>query len=213
MKKSKIISIIGLFFIVFYLVNTAHSQEIKIGAQIWADKNLDVSTFRNGDTIVEARSNEDWARLGKEKKPAWCYYQNDIANGKKYGKMYNWFAVNDPRGLAPKGWHVPSDAEWIKLIEVLGGEVGVGLKMKSTDGWEIDGNGTNSSNFSALPGGIRDMGGIFIFIGQSGYWWSKTEYQDEFAWSRSLFYKNNDLVKFARAKKKESGISVRCIKD
>jgi uncharacterized protein (TIGR02145 family) len=126
--------LIAACMLLFSCENKASGQEIKIGPQIWATKNLDVITFRNGDTIPEAKTNEEWKKAGEEGKPAWCYYDNDPENGKKYGKLYNWYAVNDPRGLAPKGWHVPSDAEWIVLIDYLGGEEVAGTKMKSSSG-------------------------------------------------------------------------------
>lgn len=109
-------------------------KTVTIGAQVWMAKNLEVSTFRNGDVIPQATSNAEWEAAGKNKQPAWCYYDNDAKNDVKYGKLYNWFAVNDPRGLAPVGYHVPTDAEWTTLENFLG--VHNGKKMKSTSGWE-----------------------------------------------------------------------------
>jgi len=91
-------------------------KKIKIGDQIWADRNLNVNHFRNGEPIPQAISNEEWIEAGDNKQPAWCHYDNDPENGKKYGKLYNWYAVNDPRGLAPEGWEVPTDDEW-KILE------------------------------------------------------------------------------------------------
>ena len=96
------------------------SQTVTIGTQEWMTKNLDVSTFRNGDPIPEAKTDEEWKKADEEGLPAWCYYDNDTANGAKYGKLYNWYAVNDSRGLATVGYHIPSDAEWTKLIDFLG---------------------------------------------------------------------------------------------
>src|SRR6188508_2434374 len=81
---------------------------IKIGQQVWMGQNLNADSFRNGETIMEAKSAEEWIKAGNEGKPAWCYYENSIENGRKYGKLYNWFAINDPRRLAPKGWHIPT---------------------------------------------------------------------------------------------------------
>ena len=109
------------------------SKEVIIGNQVWMTKNLDVSTFRNGDPIPEAKTDEEWEKAGENKKPAWCYWDNDPANGAKYGKLYNWHAVNDPRGLAPDGYHIPTDAEWKILTKYLGEKAGT--KMKSTSGW------------------------------------------------------------------------------
>ena len=103
---------------------------VSIGTQIWMSKNLDVSTFRNGDTIPEAKTNEEWKAADDNKQAAWCYYDNKAANGTKYGKLYNWYAVNDERGLAPVGWHVPTDQEWTVLSTFLGGEDVAGEKIK-----------------------------------------------------------------------------------
>ena len=112
------------------------AQTVTIGKQVWMTKNLDVSTFRNGDPIPEAKTDEAWKAAGENKQPAWCYYDNDPKNGTKYGKLYNWYAVNDPRGLAPAGYHIPTDAEWTVLTNYLGGEDVAGKKMKSTSGWD-----------------------------------------------------------------------------
>jgi uncharacterized protein (TIGR02145 family) len=120
-------------------INSIESQKnqiksVKIGSQIWMAENLNVSTFRNGDPIKEARSAEDWESACKNKIPAWCYYNNDQKNGNIYGKLYNVYAVNDPRGLAPKGWHVPSVNEWETLERFLRNSE-TGKKMKSENGW------------------------------------------------------------------------------
>lgn len=117
------------------VTQTGSYKSVEIGAQTWMTENLNVSTFRNGDPIPEAKTNEEWKRAGENKQPAWCYYENDPKNGVKYGKLYNWYAVNDSRGLAPVGYHVPSDAEWTKLTDFLGGKGGEGTKMKSKSGW------------------------------------------------------------------------------
>ena len=113
--------------------NKGPIKGVAIGTQVWTTKNLDVATFRNGDAIPQAKTNEEWKAAGENKQPAWCYYDNKVANGTKYGKLYNWYAVNDYRGLAPAGWHVPTDAEWKVLIKSLGDDTG--KKMKSTLGW------------------------------------------------------------------------------
>ena len=109
-------------------------KTVTIGAQVWMAANLNVSTFRNGDLIPQATSDAEWKAADENKQPAWCYYDNDAKNGAKYGKLYNWYAVNDPRGLAPAGYHVPTDAEWTTLDNFLGDDAG--KKMKSTSGWE-----------------------------------------------------------------------------
>jgi len=102
---------------------------IKIGTQVWTSQNLDVATYRNGDVIPEVQGASAFSSL---KTGAWCYYDNDTSNGTKYGKLYNWYAVHDPRGLAPKGFHIPSDAEWTVLTDYLGGAAAAGTKMKSS---------------------------------------------------------------------------------
>ncbi|RYD87329.1 MAG: DUF4189 domain-containing protein, partial [Sphingobacteriales bacterium] len=109
---------------------------VKIGNQVWKNRNLEVSRFRNGDAIPQAKTEEEWKRLSDvEHKPAWCYYAFDEANGKKYGKLYNWFAVTDARGLAPSGWHVPSKSEFAELIAFAGGDSFAGPKLRGKSGW------------------------------------------------------------------------------
>ena len=194
------------------LAAIGYTQTVTIGDQVWMTKNLDVSTFRNGDPIPEAKTDEEWEKAGENKQPAWCYYNNDPANSTKYGKLYNWFAVKDPRGLAPDGWHVPSEAEWTKLGDYLGGTSLAGGKMKSTTGWdEPNTDASNSSGFEALPGGDRRNNGTFNYIGFNGYWWSSTESSTTNAWSRYLNYLYGVVFRFTF--NKTYGFSVRCLKD
>jgi uncharacterized protein (TIGR02145 family) len=174
-------------------------------------KNLDVSSFRNGDPIPQAKTNEEWDKAGEEGKPAWCYYENKKKNGKKYGKLYNWHAVNDPRGLAPAGYHIPSDTEWTILSDYLGGDTVAGSKMKSTSGWKNNGNGTNSSGFSGLPGGGRYYSGSYDGMGTNGYWWSASE---DYTGSAYLRYLDDSYDYLFRSfSLKEEGFSVRCLRD
>ena len=186
-------------------------KTVRIDAQEWMIENLNVGSFRNGDPIPEARSDEEWLKAGQKGNPAWCYYENKSENGGKYGKLYNWYAVTDTRGLAPAGWHVSSDAEWRQTTDFLGGEDAAGTKMKSSNGWTDDGNGTNESGFTGLPGGCRDLNGKFSGIGVIGFWWSSVEYNKELAWYRCIdispyyVYRTNYY--------KQNGLSVRCIKD
>ena len=187
------------------------NTEVTIGKQVWMTENLNVDRFRNGDLIPEARTNEEWERAGNEGKPAWCYYNNDAANGKKYGKLYNWYAVNDARGLAPKGYHIPSDAEWTLLIDYLGGANGAGVKMKSTNGWIESGNGNNNSGFSGLPGGYRSDSGTFNYFGDHGNWWSSTESDTSDAGTRNLNGLNGNVGRSSGYER--DGFSVRCLRD
>lgn len=177
-KMKKTITII-LFFLSTIINSIAQNKvafsSVKIGIQVWMTQNLDVDHFKNGDIIPEVTSREEWKEADENKTPAWCYLHFDPANNQKYGKLYNWYAVNDKRGLAPEGWHVPTVEEWKELINEIGGD---GSKLKSKEGWEIvklmDGvekesllteydreannklyynkKAYNTSGFSALPG-------------------------------------------------------------
>jgi uncharacterized protein (TIGR02145 family) len=111
--------------------NTGPIKTVTIGTQVWMLENLKVSTFKNGVDIPEVEDKDAWYKAGENQQPAWCYYDNDPKNGAKYGKLYNWYAVIDTNGLCPQGWHVPSDAEWDKLVAYLGGKDVAGAKMKA----------------------------------------------------------------------------------
>ena len=196
-----------LLSLILLLSFTIKAQEIKIGTQTWTTKNLDVTKYRNGDAIPQVQDKNAWAKL---KTGAWCYYENKTAKGTTYGKLYNWFAVNDPRGLAPKGYHIPTDAEWTILTDYLGGDTIAGTKMKSTSGWDNNGNGTNSSAFNGLPGGCRESG-AFSGIGANGNWWSSTEGDTDLAWLRYLYYDKGNVTREPRGN--QFGLSVRCLRD
>lgn len=182
---------------------------IRIGTQTWTVKNLDVVTFRNGDSIPQAKTIKEWDAANNKKEAAWCYYRNDTLNINKYGKYYNWYAVNDARGLAPTGWHVPRLYEWEILADYLGGFRVAGIKMKSSSGWgSLDsGNGTNSSGFNGLPGGS----GFGHLAGYQGHWWCASEYSTNSATSFSLGASNSFLE--GGPSFKFIAISVRCVKD
>ena len=130
--------------------DTDNIETVVIGKQEWMVKNLDVSRYRNGDIIPEVKDPAKWASL---KTGAWCYYNNDPVNGKIYGKLYNWYAVKDPRGLAPEGFHIPTGAEMQELDE----------KTKGTNFWSSD-----------TRGGIRRVSGTFDYIGEASFWWTST---------------------------------------
>ena len=191
-----------------FKVSASSGFTVKIGTQTWTTKNLDVTTYRNGDVIPQVQDANAWANL---KTGAWCYYENKTSNGTKYGKLYNWYAVNDPRGLAPKGFHIPSDAEWTILTDYLGGAAAAGTKMKSTFGWDSNGNGTNSSGFAGFPGGFRSYDGTFYGVGSVGDWWSATENNSHYAWNRSLDDGNGDVNSYSYYK--HYAFSVRCLGD
>ena len=177
---------------------------IVIGTQQWTRLNLDVVTYRNGDIIPQVTDEATWNTLTTG---AWCYYNNDPANGAIYGKLYNWYAVNDPRGLAPTGWHIPTNAEWGILIDKLNSYPGILDKKLKTVGsiWSNNIGATNESGFSGLPGGTR-AGGSFSRLGLIGMWWSSGTCQYSY-----LEYTLSDLRR--SGSNSEFGISVRCLKD
>ena len=180
--------------------------------QTWMLKNLNVDRYRNGDPIPKVTDPTIWSGLTTG---AYCYYDNDSASyAAVYGKLYNWYAVNDPRGLAPLGWHVPSHAEWGALELCLGSASVAGGEMKETGTthWFSPNTGaTNSSGFAGLPGGNRYDFGPFVYIGFIGYWWSSTEYNPTAAWFLDLEY--NDGGSGRHGQSRRSGYSVRCLRD
>ena len=219
---------------------------VSIGKQIWMKENLNVTFFRNGDPIPEAKSKEEWIAAGKQNKPAWCSYDNDAKNDVKYGKLYNWFAVSDPRGLAPQGWKIPEFEDLNLLDTYLWGDVGKKMKnesgwkswnveerCKACIGWTDDqqsskkclscnnkgvrisksniGNGTNTSGFSALPGGFRNSTGEFEKIGQQCNLWSSTPQYTLYGRYRTLINMENELL--MNYATKDLGMSVRCLKE
>ena len=183
-------------------------KTVKIFSQEWMAENLNVDIYRNGDTILYADTPERWDRFGASGKGCWCYYDNAVSNGKKYGRLYNWYSVNDPRGLAPEGWHVPSDDEWTRLVDNLGGEGDAGKKLKSTLGWNENGNGSNKSGFAALPGSYCDHGACGS-TGTNGNWWSSSENSKAGALFMSMNY--NDNYVYRHSYDKRDGYSVRCL--
>ncbi len=189
--------------------------------QTWTAKNLNVSRYRNGELIPQVTDPSQWSNLTTG---AWCYSNNVTANSTIYGKLYNWYAVNDPRGLAPSGYHVPSDGEWNKLVKCIdqfadttitqnqSTIAGGAMKEAGLTHWLSPNTGaTNSSGFTGLPGGTRNAGGSFGTFGGNGFWWTSTDISYNYALFRYLdrFYDNmfrNDNIKTI-------GFSVRCIKD
>lgn len=221
--KIKSIFSIGLSSIILFITNSSlHAQkEVMIGKQIWMQSNLNVNKFRNGDFIPEAKTPEEWKKAAEDKKPAWCHFENNKKNSKKFGKLYNYYAVIDPRGLAPNGWHIPTDNEWTQLTDFLGGANIAGNKMRSTSGWVAgegtqDANGTDESGFCGKPGGHRYSTGGWPEFGAGGilgygYWWSSSENDSINAWIRYLVNGASEVIRVDYAK--ANGFSVRCVKD
>ena len=191
-------------------------KTVKIGDQWWMAENLKVAHYRNGAVIPNLSDDEEW----DNENGACCNYENDTTNVGIYGLLYNWFAVNDSRNIGPEGWHVPTDADWQKLLDFLGGDSLAGGKMKSIgtlqggDGlWHAPNQGaTNESGFSAQPGGYRYSHGVFDGIGRVSYFWSSTESSHGTAWHRYL-YNGNSIVYRYDSGWKQAGYSVRCVKD
>ena len=183
---------------------------VTIGNQCWMKENLKTTKYRNGDLIPTNLSDAAWQATTSG---AFSIYNNTTANDSIYGKLYNWYAVADPRGLCPTGWHVPSDAEWTTLENFLGGSSVAGGKMKAVSSlWTSPNTGaTNSSGFTGLPGGGRNFDGEYIFIGTNGYSWSSTQYTTTIAWCRNLDNDNGDV--YPNYFNKGQGFSVRCLRD
>jgi uncharacterized protein (TIGR02145 family) len=156
-------------------------QVVSIGNQCWMKENLRVTKFKNGDPISLVTGNSNWANT---QQPAYCYYNNDLQNEAKYGKLYNGIAVNDPRGLAPDGWRVPNENDWNELFNYLGGYqiAGKAMKVTGNGNFGLVNTGTNSSGFSALPGGRRvgntgaGNSGLFTVMGTSAFFWGTNTY-------------------------------------
>jgi uncharacterized protein (TIGR02145 family) len=196
------------------------NPNIEICDQIWMGCNLDVEFYRNGEPIRHAETYEDWIDAGNKREGAWCYYNNDPANGEIYGKLYNWYAANDPRGLAPVGWRIPLEWEWSEMADCLGGVTVAGGKLKSTgtlengDGYWLSPNAgaTNSSGFSALPAGSRRGHLNFWGINAITAWWFAAQNNYDEAPNRSLT-SHVTTMHLGVLIPKNIGYSVRCIKE
>jgi len=187
-------------------------QIISIGNQCWMAENLRLTHYSNGDTIPNVTANNIWSGLNTG---AYCCYDNNVENVATYGCLYNWYSVNDNRGLAPEGWHVPTDDDWQELVDYLGGCDVSGGKMKETGEayWNSPNTGaTNESGFSALPGGYRQSdNGYFHCISNYALFLSSTELGISNAWCRKLSYNNSGVNRYSYSK--GSGFSIRCIRD
>jgi uncharacterized protein (TIGR02145 family) len=174
-------------------------KTIQIGSQVWTTKNLRVFKFNNGDDIPIVQDIDEWAVIQNE--AAMCINPD---NGECY---YNWHAVADKRGLAPKGFHVPSHMEWLELIRYCGGDEKASKLLKSTKKW--DGTGP-VKGFNAIPSGYRGENGLFHYGEFYASWWSSTP-NGSAAWYCSLF--SGDSIAYRGSAAFQNGFSVRLIKD
>lgn len=186
-------------------------QTVTIGTQIWMKENLKVSHYNNGDSIPNVIESSDWTKLTTG---AFCYYGNNVDNGKIYGNLYNYYCINDSRGLCPTGWHVPTNSDWIKLHNYANNNAS---KLMDTTifGWKSFSLANNKSGFGALSGGDRGSEGDFHTIGSYGYWWSATEKEITDSWCMVLGYTGgfeNDWIGWFSNNMK-CGFSIRCISD
>lgn len=182
---------------------------ITIGTQTWMSENLRTTRYNNGDYINKIVNNQEWKddTLG-----AWCYYENDKSNDKIFGKLYNWYAVTNEKGVCPLGWHVPNNREWNKLIDELGGSAEAGSKMKLLSEWKSGLSADNSSGFSGIPADLRRKVGDFATIEEYAYYWSSSFIINKpNALCFILGYKDNNCFKDSTSK--NDGLSCRCVKD
>lgn len=185
-------------------------QTVTIGTQVWMAENLKVTHYRNGESIPIVTDADIWKDLTTG---AYCEYGNDVNRVVTYGRLYNWYAVNDSRNIAPVGWHVPSDEEWQILVDYLGGDDIAGRKMKEvgTEHWMSINTATNESGFTALPAGSRGYNGVYLGICYNANFWSTTELFSYNAWLRTLYYNSSEVDHYYYDK--VYGFSVRCVKD
>lgn len=192
---------------------------VKIGNQEWMSENLNAIVYRNGEKISYSPSEFTWKNLNDNKVGCWCFYNNDSKNGKKYGILYNWYALNDPRGIAPEGWHVASKNDWATLINYLGGNKVAGEKLRTNTGWYIDesdttklGNGSDEFNFKGLPTGFTKDGARFSGLTTTTYWWTSTEFDDKKAAHGVTLHGGAKYIDFCGPVKR-FGFAVRCVKN
>lgn len=193
-------------------------KTIRIGDLWWMTENLKTTKYRDNTDIPNETVNATWAGLSTG---AYCYYNNNAANGETYGALYNWYAVDDARGLAPTGWRVPTDDDWKALEMHLGmsqaatdntGSRGTdeGRKLKSTSSWS-SGNGTDEVGFTGLPGGFRSPTTGYTDLNNKATFWSGSEGDSGEAWRRLLVNYNSQVNRDDISK--QAGFSVRCVKD
>jgi uncharacterized protein (TIGR02145 family) len=192
-------------------------KEVKIGNQIWMAENLNIDRYRNGDEIPQAKSKKEWVEAAKKRAGAWTYFEGLESHGPVYGRLYNWFAVNDHRGLAPDGFSIPTIEDWLELIEFAGGQPIAGENLKSKSLWS-EGKGKDKFGMNILPGSYRGANGNYEYkLGTNSEFWTCSDLH-----KKGLMISITEAfdVKFsikpwsekAAVTKLGSGLSVRCIK-
>jgi uncharacterized protein (TIGR02145 family) len=182
-------------FILFFSLGCNNSlKSVKIGSQIWLSEDLDVSNFRNGDIVPQARTSDEWIAAKENHQPAWCYYENKESEYSKWGKLYNWYAVNDPRGLAPIGWRIPTQRDWDELINYCAPKGGYFY---------------SDSSFNPIFGGVRRPDGSFNEA--VNFWWTSNEITMNTGWVYGSTILKKGIVK--GEEDKGNGLHVRCISE
>ena len=182
---------------------------VQIGDQCWFAENLQSENYENGEAIPSNLSDSEWSSTTSG---AVAVYDNNALYLETYGRLYNWYAVDDARGLCPSGWHVPTDAEWTALRDHLVQFGNAGDAMKATSGWDFDGNGGNESGFTGLPHGYRGaVDGAFGGEGIDAAFWSSSADASQTAWYRTLYYSFSDLQRYSNDIR--FGMAIRCLAD
>ena len=181
-------------------------ETVKIGNQEWMSENLNVDHYQNGDPIPVVKDAREWESL---KTGAWCYYNNDPGNGQKHGKLYNWYAVNDPRGLAPEGWHIPRFTEFLRLATRINLDDNALKAIGQVSRWTA---GYNVCGFSSLMSGHRSNNGTFHDLSSSSYFWSSTAFGPISANSINL-YSDEGINIYKIPYDKTFGFSIRCLRE
>lgn len=216
MKKLHLISLV--FISLTGLTASAQSDTIKtvqIGTQNWTQYNLAVNVFRNGDSIFNAKTKQEWEAATRAKKPAWCYYNFDPKNAASYGIFYNFYAVIDSRGLAPEGFHIPVTEEWRKMQEFVQttykGDEGKYIKQVKT--WKGGVKATNETGLSILPCGLVNWDGLFPYKNTHAYFWTANPLTPKNEAFYAFFPTNTERIYLQRDMDLGCGMAVRCIQN
>lgn len=184
------------------------SDTVVIGNQTWTSVNWYSTTFSNGDTIPEAPSYKEWKAFVKLQQPCWMYYENPKNPKTPRSILYNWYAISDPRKLAPAGWKIPDQKDWNEMIDYLGGTEMAGPKLRHPEYWH-ECVSTNESGFNLLPSGLSIDGGFLVYENGVWLWSTSTKNEDH------LFYVTGDnACGFSKGYyKMDTGAGVRLLRD